>query len=154
WLGGICLGVVVLYLPFLQVRFAMENRFSALFSIRAVRALFRRTPWAFLIAVLVTLGFALPLHLLKIEMIPREVAWLPSIVFVVFIFPARLSTGWAVALAERRVRRRHWVLRWSARLLMVPVAAVYVVVVSFSQYAAWEGIVSLYEQHAFLVPVP
>ena len=37
---------------------------------------------------------------------------------------------------------------------MVPTAAVYVLIVFFSQYAAWNGIWSLYEQHAFLLPVP
>jgi len=39
-------------------------------------------------------------------------------------------------------------------LLALPVAALYVLVVFFSQYTAWHGVLSLYEQHAFLVPVP
>jgi hypothetical protein len=154
WLGGLALGLVVLYLPFLQVRFALENRLAAFFSVRAVRAHFQRAPWAFLIAFLVTLAFALPLYLLKIEMIPREVAWLLSVFFVVFIFPTRILTGWAYARAGRRSAPRHWFFRWTGRLAMIPVAALYVMVVFFSQYAAWEGILSLYEQHAFLVPVP
>jgi hypothetical protein len=37
---------------------------------------------------------------------------------------------------------------------MAPIAAIYVAIVFFSQYAAWEGMLSLYEQHAFLIPVP
>ena len=72
---------------------------------------FRRAPLAFLIALVVTLLFALPLYLLKIEIIPREAAWLPSLVFVAFIFPARLLSGWAYARAERRTAPRHWFWR-------------------------------------------
>ncbi len=152
--GGILLVLVVLYLPFLQVRFAVENRFRALFELRAVRDRFARAPWAFAVALVITLLFAVPLYLLKIELVPREVAWLPGLVFIVFIFPARLLTGWALARAERRPAPRHWLFRWVGRLGMLPAAAAYVVIVFFSQYAAWAGVASLYDQHAFLLPVP
>jgi len=37
---------------------------------------------------------------------------------------------------------------------MVPIAAFYVLFVYLSQFIAWGGIGSLYEQHAFLLPVP
>jgi hypothetical protein len=154
FLGGLMLIVVLLYLPFVQTRFAAENRFRALFEVRPVRELFRRAPLAFWLALLVTLAFALPLYLLKIEIIPREAAWLPSLVFVIFILPARLVTGWACGYAGRRTQRRHWFWRLTARLAMLPVAAIYVLFVYFSQFTSWHGIYSLYEQHAFLVPVP
>jgi hypothetical protein len=152
--GGILLAFVLLNIPFLQMRFAAENRFGALFELGPVRHLFRRAPLAFAIALVITLLFALPLYLLKIEMIPREAAWLPSLVFIVFIFPARLLAGCAYARAESMSTPRHWILRWSARLVMVPVALFYVVIVFFTQYTAWTGVWSLYEQHAFLLPVP
>jgi multisubunit Na+/H+ antiporter MnhB subunit len=154
FLGGLLLAIVVLYLPFAQVRFAAENRFRALFEPRALRDRFRRAPVAFLIALVGTLLFALPLYLLKIEIIPREAAWLPSLVFVAFIFPARLLSGWAYARADRRAAPRHWVFRWGSRLVMISAAVVYAVIVYFTQFTSWHGIASLYEQHAFLVPVP
>ncbi len=103
---------------------------------------------------MITLAFAIPLYLLKIEMIPREAAWLPSLVFVVFMLPARLATGWAYGNASHRPRNRHGLLRWTARLAMLPVVTIYVVIVYFTQFTSWHGIYSLYEQHAFLVPVP
>jgi hypothetical protein len=152
--GALLLGVVLLYIPFLQMHFASEKRFRALFEIGVVRARFKRAPWAFATAFFITLAFALPLYLLKIEIIPREAAWLPSLFFIVFIFPARLLTGWAYARSGRRETPRHWFFRWTSRLWMLPTAAIYVVIVFFSQYAAWEGIWSLYEQHAFMLPVP
>jgi hypothetical protein len=132
----------------------MTNRLSAVFGLRAVRADFRRAPWAFAFAFVVTLLFALPLYLLKIEIVPREAAWLPSLVFIAFIFPARLLTGWALARAVRRPTPRHWFFRWTGRLPFLPAAAFYVLIVFFTQYTSWNGVWSLYEQHAFLVPVP
>ncbi len=153
-LGGLLLATVLLYLPFLQTRLAVENRFGAIFELRAARQMFRRAPIAFWFALLITLLFALPLYLLKIELTPREVAWLPSVVFVVFIFPARLLTGWAVGRARRRDEPRHFVFRWAARLAALPVVGIYALITFFSQYLLWYGALSIYEQHAFLVPVP
>lgn len=153
-LGAVWLGVVLLYLPLVQTEFAAENRFGAMIEVSRVRAVFCRAPWACWLAVLVTLGCALPLYLLKIEMIPREAAWLPSAVFVMFTLPARLLTGWLWGYARRRDRPRHAVFRYSARLAMLPVVAAYVVIVYFTQLVTWYGEWSLYEQHAFLVPAP
>ncbi len=153
-LGVLLLAVVVPFLPFLQVRYAVEGRISALFSRRAIRERFRRAPWAFAFSLMVLLLAAIPLYLLKIEMIPREAAWLPSLVFVLFLAPARLLTGWAYARSGRRDHPSHWSFRVLGRLAIVPVAAFYVLIVFFSQYTSWGGVATLYEQHAFLLPVP
>lgn len=153
-LGGLLLAPVALHLPLLQARFALENRFKALFELGVVRELFCRAPLAFCLSLCATLLFALPLYLLKIELPPREIAWLPSLLFVVFIFPARLLTGWALCRAIRRSDRSHWLFRWSGRLALVPVALVYVLAVYLTQYLSWHGSLGLLEQHAFLVPAP
>lgn len=154
FVGGLLLACVLLYLPFLQTHFAVEQRFVALFDIATVRAQFQRAPIAFWFALLITLLFALPLYLLKIELVQREVAWIPSLVFVLFIFPARLLTGWAVGRARRREKVRFFVFRWLAWLGEVPVVATYVFLIYFTQYLSWYGVWSLFEQHAFLLPVP
>jgi hypothetical protein len=154
FLGGALLAIVVVYLPFAQVRFALENRLRAMFEVRAVRDHFRRAPVAFLIALVITLASAIPLYLLKIEIIPREAAWLPSLVFVAFIFPARLLAGWAYGRSERRETPRHVLFRVAARMAMIPAAIAYAVIVYFTQFTSWYGVASLYEQHAFLLPVP
>lgn len=154
FIGALALVWVVLYLPLLQLHFVERGRFRAFLELRAVRRHFRRAPVAFAFAFFITLLFALPLYLLKIEMIAREATWLPSLVFIAFIWPARLLTGWAFGRSLRRTTPRHWFFRWTARLAMVGVTVFYAVVVYFSQYLAWEGIWSLYEQHAFLLPVP
>lgn len=148
------MATVLLYLPFVQTHFAAENRFVAFFEWRRVRAMFRRAPWAFWCALLITLLFALPLYLFKIEIIPREALWLPGLVFVSFIFPARLLTGWAVGLANRREAPRHFVFRWTARLAAAPVVIVFTFILFMTQYVSWYGAWSLFEQHAFLTPAP
>lgn len=153
-LGAGLLALVVMYLPFLQVHFARTKRMRAMFELGEVRGYFRRAPIAFWVALFVTLLFALPLYLLKIELTPREVAWLPSLLFVVFIFPARLFTGWAMGRAVKREEPRHGVFRWASRLAVVPVVLVYVLFVYLTQYLSWYGTWSLLEQHAFLVPAP
>ena len=110
------------FLPFLQVRYAVEGRISALFSRRAIRDRFRRAPWAFAFSLMALLLAAIPLYFLKIEMIPREAAWLPSLVFVVFLAPARLLTGWAYARSGRRDSPRHWIFRVLGRIAIVAAA--------------------------------
>ncbi|MFO0951308.1 MAG: hypothetical protein U0835_09190 [Isosphaeraceae bacterium] len=154
FVGALLLGLVVLRLPFLQAGYAVDGRFRSLFAWKTARQRFRRAPWAFSFALFLTLIFALPLYLLKIEMIPRETAFLPSLVFLLFIFPARLLAGWAYGRSLRREPPRHGFFRWTGRFAMLPVATFYVLVVYFTQYTAWRGIWSLYEQHAFLLPVP
>jgi hypothetical protein len=152
--GGATMAAVLLYLPFLQGQFAAENRFQAFFEWRRVRAMFRQAPLAFWSALFITFLFALPLYLFKIEIIPREALWLPGLVFVMFMYPARLLTGWSLGLARRREAPRHWVFRWMARLAAVPVVVFFTFILFMTQYTSWYGAKSLFEQHAFLTPVP
>jgi hypothetical protein len=153
-LGGLFLAIVLQYVPFLQMRFARENRFRAFFELRGVRADFKRAPVAFAFAFFFTLLLAVPLFLLKIEMVPREVAYLFSLFFIVSIFPAKLLAGWAYGRAVRQEVPRHWLIRWSSWLVMLPSAVLYVLILTFTEYTSWGGLYSLYEQHAFLLPVP
>jgi Protein of unknown function (DUF4013) len=152
--GSALLAIVVLYLPFMQAHFAAERRFVAMFEFGTVRRMFQRAPIAFWFALLITLGFSLPLYLLKVETVPRETVWLPSLVFVVFILPARMITGWALARARKRKEPRYFLSRWGAWLVALPVVAFYAFFAFFTQYLLWNGSYSLFEQHAFLMPVP
>lgn len=158
FLALIALGTSMLYLPMLQVHFAAENRFRALFDVRQIRDDFRSAPWAWLAAMIVALILTpIPLYLLKIEATPQEVMWLPCLVFVTFILPARIATG----LAIRRARRQASALggwgtfsRWTVRLIMPVVVGVYLTFVYVSQYTSWDGLATWFQQHAILIPVP
>lgn len=153
-LGGLMLAAVVLYVPFLQVRFARDNRLRAFREFKQIRAAFRRAPLAFAFALWIHLLFAIPLYILKIEVIPRDLVFLEGLMFLLFIFPARLLGGWAYARGARRAVPRFWLSRWFGRFAVIPIVFAYVFVVFLSQHLGWQGIGSLYEQHAFLLPVP
>lgn len=153
-LGGVLLAYVVVFLSFVQAHYAAERRWSALFDRALVRTWIKQAPIAHWLALLITLTFSIPLYLLKAELVPREAAWLPSILFVVFIYPSRLLAGWAVARGKRAARPGHFIFRWSTRLAAIPIALSYALIVYFTQYISWYGKWSLYEQHAFLLPVP
>ena len=104
-----------------------------MFELRTIRHQFCRTPIAFWIALLITLLFALPLYFLKIELTPREVTWLPSLVFILLIIPAQALAEWAVGRARRHSKSRLFLFRWISRCAALPVVATYVFVIYFTQ---------------------
>jgi hypothetical protein len=134
-----------------------RDRFLAVLDFPRVALLYSRAPIVFAVAFVAMLLLAIPLYLLKIELVPRELAWIPSVFFIVSIFPARVLTGWAFGRADRK-RPGHVALRIFAIMIGLPImfaaSIFYVIVLFFSQYTSWGGVWSLYQQHAFLLPVP
>lgn len=153
-LGGLCLLAVFLWLPFLQARFAAENRLTAFFELRKVRGLFNQAPIAWVAATIAVYALALPLYLLKVALVPRDALWFVTIVFIVSIYPARVLTGWAYSRAVRAERRAWFGWRWLSRLLVVPLIGLYVFLLFFTQFIGEHGKGVLFEHHAFLLPLP
>lgn len=153
-LGGVLLVPVLAWVPFLEARFATENRFRGLFELREVRRLFCHAPLAWLIAVIATYVLALPLYLLKAFLLPQDAMWFVTLVFIISIYPARLITGWAYGRALHRERRAHFAVRWFSRLLMGPLLTIYVFLLFFTQFIGQHGKGVLLEHHALLLPVP
>lgn len=164
-LSLIAMGVALLYLPMLQANFAAEDRLSAMFEVRKIRQDFKCAPWAWLTAMLLGLVvLPVPLYLLKVEATPREVTWLPCVVFVAFILPARIAEGLALRRARKRIDEHGNVLipqsRWAtfsrfiARLMMLVVVGTYLVFLTISQFTSWDGLPTWVEQHAILFPRP
>lgn len=153
-LGGILLVPVFAWLPFLQARFAAENRLRAMFELRDVRRLFCRAPLAWLMATASVYVLALPLYLLKIVLLPQDAMWFVTLVFIVSIYPARLLTGWAYGRAVRKERPAWFGLRWISRVLIVPLLVLYIFLLFFTQFIGQHGKGVLFEHHAFLLPVP
>ncbi|SRR6056297_480210 len=151
------MGLVLVYLPVLQSHFAAENRFAAMFEVRAARRAFQRAPWAITWSLLLVYGLAIPLYLLKIETLPQEATWLPCLMFVALMLPARIAAGLAMRRARRlELRRGFWrgVGRWSARLCIPAIVGSYLLAVFLSQYLDVHGLQTWIHQHAVLVPVP
>jgi hypothetical protein len=152
--GGILLIPVLAWLPFLEARFAAEMRLRALFELRAVRGLFCRAPVAWLLATACVYVLALPLYLLKIVLLPQDAMWFVTLVFIVSIYPARLVTGWAYGRAVRKQERAWFGLRWMCRGLLLPLLALFVFLLFFTQFIGQHGKGVLFEHHALLLPVP
>lgn len=154
WLGALLLGIVLIYLPFAQTHLAVQNRFVAVFDLGEIRRQFRRAPLAYWFSLTITLLFAIPLYLLTIELTQREVTYLINLVFIAFIYPARILTGWAMGRALHHSQPRFFLFRWMARFGAIPVVLTYLAILWASQYTSWFGPFSLMVQHAFMVPVP
>ncbi len=145
---------VLLYLPFLQIQMATENRWRAMFRLSTVRAAFRSAPWAFFLGLFATLGLAIPLYLLRIESPPNQLLWLPCLFFVILTMPAKLCVGWALNRAQQRTEPRWWLSRYAAWILGLAIVPFYILFLYLGSLASWEGAAIVFIQHAFLTPVP
>ena len=162
--GGLCLIPVLSLVPFLQARFAAENRLRAMFEVRRVIDLFTRAPFAWLIAVVLAFVLSLPLYLLTVVLPPQDAMWLVTIVFIVSIYPAKTIVGWAYGRAVRKPAPTETGGKWLFRRVVlplsvyigaiVPLLGAYVVVLFFTQAIGAHGKAVLFEHHVFLLPVP
>ncbi len=150
--GGVLLAVFVIPLPLLQAHLAATGRLRAGFELGEVWRRYRRAPIASLMALVLTLVLAVPLYLLKLELIPRDALELAAGVFLLTILPTKLAAGKAYARGGRE-GRAFFPLRFVAALLALAVAGAYVVVLFVTRLIEWRGAIGLFEQHAFLVPV-
>ena len=152
---GVLIAVpVFMILPMLQIQFAVDEKFGSLFAIGKAWGRIRRAPLACLLALLLMLVLALPLFLLKIEKIPPELFWLLSVLFVVLGWPARFAWGWAYRYAESRENRASRKVRWPLGLLAASVASLFAFIFFLTRYTSWNGTLSLFENHVFLLPMP
>ncbi len=152
--GALLMTLVLMYLPFLQIQMARENRFRSIFDVRTIRKDFKRAPWAFFFSFLLTLALALPLYLFRIEKLPEELMWLPSLFFVLLMLPARFLVGWALRRGHREIPKRLWLSRWVAWLLQLVAVPFYLLFLYLATLTSWDGALIVISQHAFLAPVP
>ncbi len=152
--GGVLLMLVLSWLPFLQARFAAENRWRAFFELRSIRRAFRNAPVAFMFAILGVYVLALPLYLSKIVLPPRDALVLLTPLFIVSIYPAKVLAGWAYYRGMHKPRPAWFGWRWLARWLMPPLLGLYVFLLFFTQFIGAQGKWVLFQHHAFLLPVP
>jgi len=152
--GGILLAVTLMWVPFLQARYAATGRLAAFLDLGAVREWFRRAPLAMLAALVLLLGLTLPLHLLKVAVPPRDAVWLLTPLFVLLILPGRLAVGWAAARAAARPGRAWLVTRIAAGIGCWVALAAYLGILFLTPVLAALGTRVLFDHHAVLLPTP
>ncbi|MCA9077183.1 MAG: DUF4013 domain-containing protein [Planctomycetaceae bacterium] len=156
-IGGFLLAMTLSWMPFLQARFATEQRLRSMFHLRTIRRLFKHAPLAWLLAIAVVYVLALPLYLLKVALLPQDAYWLITLIFIASIYPAKVVAGWAYHRAVQREAAGElswWVWRWLARLGMVPLLGAFAFLLYFTQFIGAHGSAGLFEHHAFLLPWP
>ena len=153
-LGGLLLVLTLGWVPFLQARFAAENRLAAMRELRSIRELFRRTPLVFLLALVVLYALALPLYLFKLFEVPQDMLWMLTPIFIVSSYPARIFVGWAYARAAKKERRGWLIVRWACRLALLPLLGFYVFLLFFTPAVDAVGRAVLFQHHAVLLPWP
>jgi hypothetical protein len=157
-IGGVLLVFALSWAPFLQARFAVENRFRAGFRLREVRQLNRYAPISWMLATIVLYTLALPLYLFKAYLLPQDAMWVITLIFIVSIYPTRIATGWAYSRAvcrrENGKRQAHWIVRGVCSLITLALLAMYVFILYFSQFISEAGKAVLFQHHALLLPVP
>ena len=141
-------------LLFLQTHFALDGKLIRFVEVGQVWKNFSRAPIAHLFALTISLLLALPLFLLKIEAIPNELLWTLSLVFIIFSWPARLTLGWAYRRGKLSPSLRRWWLRYPMLLASIPVAFAFAIILTLTRYVSWNGALSLFENHVFLLPAP
>ncbi len=153
-IGGACLVLVLGWLPLLQAHFTAENRFSAMFELRTIRRKFKRTPLAWMLSLIVVYVLSLPLYLFKVAALPRDAVWGITLIFVATIYPTKILLGWVYHRASSKTKNAWFGWRWLSRTIVLPLIAVYVFIVFFTQFIGIHGSGGLLEHHLFLLPVP
>lgn len=158
-IGFVGMLVVVLYLPFLQMQFAMSNKVSDLWNIPEVRRRYLYAPWLHSLSLVGLSLLTIPLYLIRVEPVPIQLLWIPGLIYVLISLPLKLFFGLIMGLAERRRSElnkpiRHWVLRWTARCLALASCLLYVATLYIAQFVAGQGALIMFIQHAFLMPTP
>ena len=153
-IGGFMLVLTLSWVPFLQARFAAENRLSAMLELGQIRELFRRAPIVWFLAVVVLYALALPLYLFKLFEVPQDMGWMLTPIFIVSIYPAKILVGWAYSRAVKKQRRGWLLVRGACRLALLPLVGFYVFLLFFTPAVGAAGRAILFQHHAVLLPWP
>ncbi|WP_417384467.1 DUF4013 domain-containing protein [Gimesia sp.] len=153
-LGGLSLVIVLGWLPILQAHFAAENRFRAMFELKTARRKFKRTPLLWMLSLIIVYVLSLPLYLFKVAALPRDAIWGITLIFVATIYPTKILLGWVYYRASSKTKNAWFGWRWLSRTMILPLLAVYVFILFFTQFIGVHGNRVLMEHHLFLLPVP
>ncbi len=153
-LGGLLLIPVAAWLPLLQCHQATTGRFKAIFEVRVVREIICRVPIRWAIATILLYGLAVPLYLSKVVLPPADAYWLFTPLFILVIYPTRILMGWVYGQGIRKEQRAARLIRWPAKVFMIPLLGLYGLILFAVPLISEAGPRAMYENHAFLLPVP
>lgn len=153
-LGGVLLIPVAAWLPLLQCHQATTGRFKAIFEVRVAREIICRVPIRWAIATVLLYGLAVPLYLSKVVLPPADAYWLFTPLFILVIYPTRILMGWVYGQGIRKEQRAGRLIRWPTKVFMIPLLGLYSLILFAVPLISEAGPRAMYENHAFLLPVP
>lgn len=153
-LGGILFIPVAAWLPLLQCHQVVENRFMAIFEVRAIRKIISQVPIRWAIATILLYGLAIPLYLSKVVLPPADAFWMFTPLFIIVIYPTRLLMGWVYGTGRDKQKPAKRIIRWPIKLMMLPLLAFYAFLIFLLPFISEEGPRVMFENHAILLPVP
>lgn len=153
-LGGALLVPVAAWLPLLQCHQAVTERFSAIFELKVAREIICRAPIRWAVATILIYGLAIPLYLSKVVLPPADAFWLFTPLFIVVIYPTRILMGWVYGTGMRMDSRSPRIIRWPTKVFMIPLLGVYALILFAVPMTSELGRQAMFENHAFLLPVP
>ena len=154
FVGGILLIPVAAWLPLLQCHQATTGRFAAIFEIKTAREIIRRVPLRWAIATILLYGLAIPLYLSKIVVPPADATFLFTPLFILIIYPCRILMAWVYGSGLARETSTTRLVRWPVKVFIVPIIGFYSLIVFFIPLISEAGTRAMYENHAFLLPIP
>lgn len=154
FLGGALLIPVAAWLPLLQCHQATTGRFKAIFEVRVVREIICRVPIRWAIATILLYALAVPLYLSKVVVPPADAFWLFTPLFIIVIYPTRLIMGWVYGSGMQKQDRSARLIRWPAKVFMVPLLGVYALILFAVPLVNEAGPKAMFQNHAFLLPGP
>lgn len=155
--AGACFIPLLAWIPFLQVRLAVENRWSAMFEVHSIRELFRHAPLSWLVATAAFYALSIPLFLYSFHFRMRvpfdlRIWWDLSFMSIVCTLPARAALGWAYHRATRSgLAWVGWI--WLSRMLLAGALALYVWLL-FHTPLTHEAQPWQLEHHSLVLPIP
>lgn len=153
-LGGILLIPVAAWLPLLQCHQAATGRFGAIFDVAAAREIICRVPIRWAVATILLYGLAVPLYLSKVVSFPVDALWLFTPLFILVIYPTRILMGWVYGTGLRKRQRVTRMIRWPTKVFMIPLLGLYGLILFVLPLISEAGPRAMFENHAFLLPVP
>lgn len=153
-IGGFLLAIVLCWLPALQTRFAVENRFKAFFELKHARTLMAKRPLLWVLVLLLTYAMSLPLNLFKVVTPDQDAMWFITLIFIIGIYPTKVMLGWLYHFSEKKENLPRKLWRWPVGWVGLPIVFFYVFLLFFTQFIGEQGKLILFQNHVFLLPIP
>lgn len=154
FLGLLHLFMTLQYYPLVHCRYCETGRWRSYWQWRQAASRYWYSPLRLCLAAALSLLLTFPLWLTRIAMIPYELWWLLSGLYVVLLGPVWLMWGWAWHHASTKPQSVTWV--WGLSLMPIFWAVILgqLIFTLVSIYTSWQGVFNILLHPTFNIPTP